>query len=100
MLEVINQYKAKGRKKGKDQWGKEWETKLLPVEMQRREAHIIQQRIGLTLAEEGIWFSTIHDSVVVAQEHVERVSQLIREEFVRVMGIPPKLNAEQWGRDM
>ena len=89
VLAVVNDFKEQGR-----QMEGEKETTFLPVTMQQKEAGLILGAVGGRLAEEGIWYATIHDSVVVLLEHAERVRELIEAAFMKAMGVAPTVKAE------
>jgi len=65
---IVDHYKEEGRKHYDHK-----PFKHLAISMQRREASVILRTIGGELEKKKIWFSTIHDSVVVLQEHAEEV---------------------------
>ena len=80
---LIESLKVEGRLMGKRGNGKDWETALLPLQMQQREAHTIHEVIGLQLAQKGLWFATIHDSVVVEQAQQKMVTGITFKPSVR-----------------
>ena len=81
VAELIDAHKAQGYEQ-------------LAITMQRREAGVILNTIGSQLAQEGIWFATIHDSVVVLKEHQEHVHALIIQAFLDEVGVAPTVKAE------
>ena len=68
--------------------------KNLSIRMQRTEANIILNNIGDELKQRNIWYSTIHDSVVVMKEHQEEVKTWIISKFLDSVGVAPKVAAE------
>ena len=66
----------------------------LAIQMQRAEAAVILKTIGGELTRQRIWFATIHDSVVVQQEHAEATKALILDAFMKAVGIAPTVNEE------
>lgn len=88
---VINHYKEEGKKHYEEK-----EHKHLPITMQRREADFLLGTVGTELTQFGIWFNTIHDSVVCLEEHAERVKTLILEAFGKAVGVPPTLKQENF----
>jgi len=73
---------------------KEESYQNLSIQMQRTEANIILNSIGDELKKRHIWYSTIHDSVVVLKEHQEEVKHLIIQQFLRVVGVAPSVKPE------
>ncbi|MBD2720815.1 hypothetical protein [Hymenobacter armeniacus] len=67
----------------------------LAVHMQQAEAGIMLKTIGVELTGQNIWFTSIHDSIVVMEKHVEHVKHLILEAFMAKVGIPPTVT-EEW----
>ena len=86
---IIDHYKEEGRKHYDHK-----PFKHLAISMQRREASVILRTIGGQLEKKKIWFSTIHDSVVVLQEHAEEVKILILTSFCKAIGVSPKVSEE------
>ena len=66
----------------------------LAITMQRAEAKVILKTIGEELIKRGIWFTTIHDSVLTLTQHHEEVKQLILSAFFTEVGIAPKISSE------
>lgn len=83
VYELINEYKKEAHRN-------------LSIQMQRREASIILKTIGGELKKQKVWSATIHDSVVVLQEHAEQVKELILASFFKAVGVPPTVKAEVW----
>lgn len=81
VLALIDQYKEQGHEQ-------------LAITMQRAEAKIILKTIGNQLQNRGIWYNTIHDSVVVMQEHQEEVKALILQSFFDAVGMAPTVKPE------
>ena len=71
--------------------------KALAIKMQRREASVILGVIGKELLKLGIWFVSIHDSVVVTENHVEAVKSLISEAFLIAVGMAPTIEEDVLG---
>ena len=93
---LIESLKVEGQQMGKRENGKDWETSLLPLKMQRREAHVIHEVIGLQLAQRGLWFATIHDSIVVEQSQQHLVTEIILQAFLKEVGISPSIKVDLW----
>ena len=68
----------------------------LAIRMQRAEAFIILKTVGAELGKQHIWWSSIHDSVVVEEAHAEAVKALILKAFMAAVGIPPTIQQEVW----
>lgn len=81
VYKLINQYKEESYKN-------------LSIKMQKTEANIILHGIGGELKQRGIWYSTIHDSVVVMKEHQEEVKALIISKFLSLVGVEPGVKTE------
>ncbi|UOG76765.1 hypothetical protein MTX78_09220 [Hymenobacter tibetensis] len=86
---VVDYYKELGK-----QHYEKKAYKHLSITMQRQEAQIILRTIGTDLQKKKIWYSTIHDSVVVLEEHAETVKTLILDAFRAAVGVPPKVKPE------
>jgi hypothetical protein len=81
VLALIDQYKEQGHEQ-------------LAITMQRAEAKVILKTIGNQLQKRNIWYNTIHDSVVVMQQHQEEVKNLILEAFFNAVGVAPTVKPE------
>lgn len=68
----------------------------LAIRMQQAEASIILKTVGAELGKQRIWWSSIHDSVVVEEAHAEAVKALIVDAFSKAVGIPPTVSLEAW----
>ncbi|MBF9237470.1 hypothetical protein I2I05_08670 [Hymenobacter sp. BT683] len=66
----------------------------LAIAMQHLEADIILGAVGKKLEAEGIWYNTIHDSVVVSIQAADRTRELMLEAFRQEVGIVPTINTE------
>lgn len=60
----------------------------------RSESHRNLHGAGYELKRRNIWYSTIHDSVVVLKEHQEEVKKLILQQFLRAVGVAPFVKPE------
>ncbi|MDF7812861.1 hypothetical protein [Hymenobacter sp. YC55] len=87
VADIIDAYKGKAHEQ-------------LAITMQRREASIILKVIGSELQKRGIWFATIHDSVVVMPEHEEQVKELVRVSFKNAVGVAPTVESEYLSADV
>jgi hypothetical protein len=81
ILALIDHYKEQGHEQ-------------LAITMQRAEAKVILKTIGSQLQKRGIWYNTIHDSVVVMQVHQEEVKSLILQAFFDAVGVAPTVKPE------
>ena len=68
--------------------------KQLAITMQRREARIILNVIGKALRKQNIWYATIHDSVVVLEEHATSVKSIVLTAFREAVGVAPTIEEE------
>ena len=82
---LIHRYKS-GKEKGAH--------KKLAIMMQRREAQVILNQIGRQLDKQKIWYVTIHDSVVVLEEHAVMVKNIIHNTFLKAVGVMPSVKEE------
>jgi hypothetical protein len=60
------------------------------LDMQRAEANLIINKVGSRLAEENIFFSTIHDCILSKPKDKLRVEEIIKEEFYKI-GLTPTI---------
>lgn len=70
---------------------KEGNYKNLSIQLQKREANIIIHHIGAKLMKLGIYFLTVHDSIICRKSDSERVKTIFEKEFKRIK-LNPKLN--------
>lgn len=66
---------------------------IVPCMMQFIESRLIINTVGKRLMEEGIPFLTLHDAIGCSPRHIERVIEVIREEYLCV-GLRPSLQTE------
>ena len=66
--------------------------------LQTLEAHLFLHIIGKRVTRElpSVPVFTIHDSLVVPQEYADQVQDIMREELVSAVGVPPTLKREAW----
>jgi hypothetical protein len=95
VYELISYYKEVAYKKlGYTDLNEKTAYKCLALEMQKQEATVILKTIGGQLKKKKIFYATIHDSLIVLQEHQEEVKALILEAFMKVVGVAPTVKPE------
>ncbi|WBA43181.1 hypothetical protein [Hymenobacter canadensis] len=73
---------------------KERDYSDLAILMQRREASVILGKISAKLTASGIFHATIHDSVVVLEEHTEKVRKMMMDGFRDEIGTSPTIESD------
>jgi hypothetical protein len=67
---------------------KEGNYKNLAIQLQKKEADIIIYKIGKRLMDLGIWFVTIHDSILCKKQDLTTCQQIFEEEFRKLNLFP------------
>lgn len=70
---------------------KEGSYNNLAIQLQKSEANIIIHRIGVQLMDLGIFFLTVHDSIICRKSDAVKVVEIFTTEFKRIK-LNPKLN--------
>jgi len=63
----------------------------LAIQLQKSEANIIIHRIGTQLMELGIYFLTVHDSIICRKSDADKVVKIFTKEFKQIK-LNPTLN--------
>jgi hypothetical protein len=75
------------------------DNKQLAIFLQRVESFIFIDYIAKKLVENGIIPLTIHDSVIVKQEHYKKALEICKQAFNKIFGIIPRFDVEKLIRD-
>ncbi len=70
------------------------ENNLLPVYLQQMESYLFIDCIAKELVNDGIIPLTIHDSVLVKKEHENRALEIIKQVFLKEIGVIPTFKIE------